>query len=112
MVTHDGDEAPDIADSLTFSVWTPTPEEQAILRALEDELDRATTREARREARRRVDEHFREMQERHRDDPPTVSLDSAAVEALRARQMEELQRQLDNVDDDPPPPPSGSASSN
>ncbi len=112
MVTPDDDDEPETGLSLALSVWTPTPDELAIHTALVDQLTHATTPRARREARQRIDKHFREMQHRHRDDPPAVSVDPAADEALRALQIEELQKQLRDLDNHPPPAPDGSASSN
>jgi hypothetical protein len=103
MVTHGGDKEPEAEpDSLTLSVWTPTPDEVATHMALEDQLARATTAEARREARRRIDEHFREMEHRHRDDPPSAPVDPAALEKMRALQSEHLEKQLREPAEDPP----------
>jgi hypothetical protein len=103
MTTHVGDE--DSGLELTLSVWTPTAGEAAAYRALEDKLAQETTPEAIREARREIDEHFREMQHRHRDDPLHVPADPAAVEAFKALQLEDLEKQLRELDDEPPGSP-------
>jgi hypothetical protein len=112
MFIHDENEQPDMSVCLTMPVWTPTPDELAIHSALEDEFAQATTPRARNEARRQIDKHFREMRNRHRDDPPTVSVNPAADEARRALQIEALQKQLDDIDNDPPLAAYGSPSSN
>jgi hypothetical protein len=93
------------AVNLNLSVWTPTPDEAAAYWALADQLAQATTTEAMREARRRIDDHFREMQHRHRDDPPRVSPNRAPDDASEAQLLERLRKQLRDWDEDPTSPP-------
>lgn len=103
MVTQGGDEPPEAeAVNLSLSVWTPTADEAATSRALANELARASTPKAIREARRRIERFWSEMQQRHRDDPLRTSADPEAEQAHRALHREHLEKQLRELDEDSP----------
>ncbi len=97
--------APDMDSSLTLSVWTPTAEEAAVSRALLDQLAKASTPQEANETRRLIDQHWSDMQRRHRDDPPRPVAEPAAVEAANERLIEHLGEQLRELGEDPPWPP-------